>query len=322
MARARCTRCVALVVALAGRAGAADPPRGLTPAAFASLAYSPDGKLLATGNGTAVEVRDTATWKASLTLTGHDVPVGAVAISPDGKLLASGGGEFRSTKCFGEVKLWDLGTGRERYSWDWTPGDANAVAFSPDGGWLAAGGQKGIRVWSVGTGKRAKELPTDLAVMSMAYSPDGKTLAAGVFNERVQMWDTTTLAEKPGLTGHRTEVMAVAYTRDGKTVASTGGVELRLWDVGTGKLRRTLKQGEYIRAVAFSPDGKRVASGDGAPKAGATGEVVIWDAATGEERRRWKVRGGGVVAMAFSTDGRTLATRSYGGRVEVTEVEE
>ena len=177
-------------------------------------------------------------------------------------------------------------------------------------------------MWSVGIGKMAKELTTDLAVMSMAYSPDGKTLAAGVLNERVQMWDTVTWKETPGVKGHRTQVMSVAYTRDGKTVASTGGVELKLWDAGTGKLRLTFKQENFIRAMAFSPDGKLVASGDGAPKAGASGEVVIWDASSGEERQRWEVRDGGVVALAIAADGKTLATRSYGGAVEITKVKE
>jgi WD40 repeat protein len=174
----------------------------------------------------------------------------------------------------------------------------------------------------VATGKLVKELDTDLAVMSMTYSPDGKTLAAGVFNERVQMWDTATWKETPGLKGHRTEVMSVAYTRDGKTLASTGGAELKLWDAETNKLRRTIKQDNGIRAMAFSPDGTLVACGDGAPKAGASGEAVIWDVATGEERQRWKVRDGGVTAMVFSTDGKTVAVRSFGGTVEVIKVKE
>lgn len=317
MTRAFVTWCLTLATIFAtGRAGAAEPPK-LAPSASAKLTYCPDGKLLAAANGKAIDLWDPATGKVSRTLSGHGVPVASVTVSPDGKLLASGGGEYRQTKCVGEVRLWTLGTGTELHSWDWDPGDANAVAFSPDGERLAAGGQKGIRVWNVRTGKLERELPADLAVMSMVYSPDGKTLAAGVFNERVQLWDTKTWTEKPSLKGHRTEVMAVAYTPDGKTLASTGGIELRLWDAETGEPRRTLKSGTVIRALAFSPDGKTVACGGGDPKDGAPGEVVLWDSATGETLRRWKSRDGGVVAVAFAPDGKTLACRSYGGTVDV-----
>jgi hypothetical protein len=183
-----------------------------------------------------------------------DPPVYAVAFSPDGTILASGGP-------YVPIKLWDAATGKERLSFaeNVTP-TVCSVAFSPDGKTLASG-QGGyadeppkpdpgeIKLWDVATGKELITLKghTEL-VRSVAYSPDGKTLASGSEDKTIKLWDVTTGKERATLTGHMGGVRSVAFSPDGKTLASGAGDpgEIKLWDVATGKERASLLREPYL----------------------------------------------------------------------------
>jgi len=266
-----------------------------------ALAFSPDGKILASGGGGAsVKLWDAQTGVLKQALTGHGYEVFSVAFSADGKMLASGsgdetvklwdaqtgalkqtlpgqGGQVRSVAfspdgktlaaaSFDEtVKLWDPQTGMLKQTLKGHEYLVYSVAFSPDGKTLASGSDdQTVKLWDAQTGKLKQTLSVNSTVYSVAFSPDGKTLATGSKNNTIKLWDALTGAWKQTLTGHSAEVGQVAFSPDGKTLASASNDKtVKLWDVQSGALRQTLTgHADKVRSVAFSPDGKTLASGD------------------------------------------------------------
>jgi WD40 repeat protein len=216
-----------------------------------SVAFSQDGKRLAsTGLGGIVTIWDAATRRVQHALGGHPERAWSVAFSPDGKRLASAGGILNETPGFkpvwegGEVKVWDVGTGKEILSLkQQDTGEFYCVSFSPDGRHVAAGSYLGtVTIWDATTGRQTITRRNEDPVYGVAFSPDGERVAvAGGATDKpanVEIWDTATGKTVLVLPGHASAVTGVAFTADGTRLASSSfDGTLRVWYVGQGRHR-------------------------------------------------------------------------------------
>jgi WD40 repeat protein len=269
-----------------------------------AIAFSPDGKLLATASGDKkARLWSTATGQLLLPPLAHDQAVNAVAFSPDGKRLATGAGDF--------VRIWDPVSGSllaDPPARIETYGDVLALVFSPDGKRLAASATGyTAHILDAETGRRlTPPLEHEMDVHGMAFSPDGSRLATASWDERLRIWDAISgrLVGKP--IRHKGFVNAVAYSPDGKCIATASiDNQAHLWSAATSRaLTRPLRHKGSVDAVVFSLDGRFLAT------ASDDRTARIWHADTGRPVTEPLVHAGGVFAIAFSPDGKRLVTGS------------
>lgn len=244
-----------------------------------SVAFSPDGTLLAAGDSAGdIHVWRVADHQKVMTCKGHTNWVCAIAFSPDGKTLASG-------SVGNVVKLWDVTTGQCRKTLRGHAEWVIAVAFSPDGRLLAtSGADRMIKLWNPVTGACVQTIEAhDDWVCAIAFSPDSSFLVSGSDDATLKLWAVQTATCLQTFTGHTSHIRAVAFSPDGKQFASgSSDRTVKLWDGSSGQCLRTLTgHTRPIRAVAYSPS-----SGDRATdeliSASEDGSLRRWDDQTGQ----------------------------------------
>jgi WD40 repeat protein len=237
-----------------------------------------------------------------------------VAVSPDGTLVAGA-----LDACAGEVKLWDVATGKEVAALAGGKRPPSALVFNADGKRLAAGGDEGVHVWDVGTHKELTTLKAHSgSVTVLTFSPDGKKVGAAG-GTQAKVWDVDTGKELASLLYplHDFGVPGLAFSRDLTTLAAQHHQEIDLWDVATGKARATLSEhrGEVV-FLAYSPDDKTLIASSTRYEGRSRkplGDVKLWDVTTGKERVALKGPFGRVRLAALSPDGKTLALLEHNG---------
>jgi WD40 repeat protein len=203
-----------------------------------AMAFSPDGRRLATSSGanSQVVVWDRAERRAKLILSSHS-PIFSLAFSPDGRYLAAGEMGDRAS-----IYVWDLVTGRDRLVLDGSKGHVVAVAFSPDGAMLttAAMYEMGIRLWDMSSGRLRRLIPGHSSgTNSVAFSPDGTTLASAGNDGMVRLWRTSTGDQTAELDGGTSRLNHVAFTSNGRILVATasGDDAVRFWELPASLVR-------------------------------------------------------------------------------------
>jgi WD40 repeat protein len=280
---------------------------GQLPTRVRATAVAPDGKVLAWGEydwreRASIHLMDTATGDPVAIMTVERSVILGLAFSPDGKTLASSSASHTTDPKSngydrGEVRLWDVSSGRSSLLASRADGVFQGVSFSPDGALLAAGG----RVWHVRSREERRKLSNhENDIVCLAFTPDGKSIATGGSNHMLKLWNVengenrfaivpSAMRERRGYFGRRTgelvethngHVMDIAFTPDGKFVALAYGEwkrfgsfgEVQLWNISSRSLEQVLIRAspDPMTCLCFTRDGSMLATGDG------NGTVKLW----------------------------------------------
>ncbi|WP_437628049.1 pentapeptide repeat-containing protein [Sorangium sp. So ce1151] len=224
------------------------------------------------------------------------------------KLVGARGARFDQCDTFGAAM-----PEAARFEPVWVQGSrCNAVAISPDGTLLASAHASWIVLWDLATGSALRRLHGHADwITSIAFSPNGDTLASGSEDFTAQLWDVSTGNVLCVLKGHTGYVHSVAFSPDGEVLASgSSDATVRLWHVATFGQRSVLRGHlQMVTAVAFSPDGETLASGS------VDCSIRLWKISTGDTLRELSGHQGSVVSVAFSPGGEVLASGSAKGEL-------
>ena len=293
-----------------------------------SIAFSPDGKLLASGNDSSgVCLWDSFAGEQLYALKGQADQIDAVIFSADGQRVVAAG--------FDEaIRIWDTRTGelsRTIVSPRSVPnqllrGDRSnitALALNPAGAVAAAGLNGEIKVWNLESGNVVQEF-ADIA--GICFSHDGRLMGISK-DDSIQIVEMASGRLLSSLTDQGEKLWArtktMAFSPDGRFFASTGtDGTIRIWETESGEVVRRLKgHTSGIAAIAYSPDGRFIVSGGGWFGNSGRDDIVagLWDAGSGELVMSITDHSRAVTSVAFSPDGKRLATAGLDGNIYVYE---
>jgi WD40 repeat protein len=293
--------------------------------AIKSLAFSPDGQILAVGLFPVIELYSASDGDhvRSIELR-HSAE--SLAFSPDGALLGAGQGVYG-------VSLRDAADGAEIRQLH--GGYDNVLAFSPDGQTVATGNREGTAwLWRSEDGELLAQFEQAEAdyIVDLAFSPDGSILAVSHFDGALALWDVSNQTilhtlDMPADSGGRVESMA--FSPDGRMLVAGGRTDenfknvARLWNVAGGTSTGVLSGHQNtITSVAFSPDGTMLATG-GASRDGSVRlwRVSDWTLLHTLEHVNEDGDPGWVTGVAFSPDGATVAVGTWDGMLYLWQVQ-
>jgi WD40 repeat protein len=277
------------------------------------IQFSPDGKLLMTGDSTRSLRRwDAQTWQEISCQKGYNNKVDAVMFLPSGDEIVSGTQD-------GIVRRWDVLTGDLLFQTSIEHDFAlSTIDYNPhDRSIISAGEDCNLKIWDAATGKLVRMLTsTHGTAWGARFSPDGQVVAGSSMRGHVCLW-TATGRLIATLLGHSGLVRSIAFSPDGKLLA-TAGLECswRLWDLATYQpIHVQSDYGNWIWDLAFSPDGRFLAI------SGADNIAQLWDVATCQLLRSLTGHTQDILAIEFSPDGRSIATGSVDRTIKTWDVQ-
>jgi WD40 repeat protein len=266
--------------------------------------------------------------------------VQCVGFSPDGQTLAAGSYsyDYQKSAGVGRLTLWDTASRQQRAAWVAHTGFVLSLTFSADGALLATASADGsVKLWDATTGGLRAILEGHTTIVSkVVFAADGKSLLSsglkaedGETHREFKRWDLTRGEELP-LGDVPASLTYLAASADGAMAArAVAERTIALFDLPSGRQRRALPpHSSPVNCAAFSPDGQLLATGTGDitksgphPLPWRNGDVQVWSISTGRclarfDRHWW----GPIMGVAFSPDGKTLASASYDGTVKLRDL--
>jgi WD40 repeat protein len=257
----------------------------------------------------------------------HPMGVTYLAFRADGKFIA--------TSCYdGKVRIWKVEDGSLIKEFAGHEGTVWHVAFSTDGRTIASGGQDAtIKLWDVEKGILLRILKGHkLTVWSVKFSPDGNIIASGSFDNTVKLWNVLDGKLLSNIKGHTEAVVDLAFSNNGKKLATASDDKtIKIWDMPDGKIIHSIKVPEHVQAVVFSPDDKRLMTGGrdkimigeflqeifGDSKFNKGISARLWDVKDGTLLQTFAEHSNDVNDIAYSIDGKYIATASSDKTVQI-----
>jgi WD40 repeat protein len=303
------------------------------PGIVCSIAFSPNGEIIASGNGDrTIKFWDAQTGKLLKILFGHKRKITSLAFSADAKTLVSGSEDDT-------LKIWDVNDGRlVRTITAYSSGvdGITSIAFSPDGRTVLAGSGTQIKAWESATGKQFLTLETHEShtsgdpggmqitwccgskARSVAVSSDGTLIVSAHEDGTIKVWDAGKGELIRIIKGRFPDLRAAVFSPGGKFIATgydEGESRIDLWTVQNGKLAVTLgEDSDYVRSLSFSNDGRMIVSGH------MSDDLKLWDAKTGKLIRQFKQPFSEDDQVAFSPDGGRIVSGGENGNVMLWDV--
>ena len=289
---------------------------------LSSAAISPDGKFLAVSgmppgrgkNGILVYLVYLSTGQIARVYKGHENIVTSLAFSRDGGRIASSSADKT-------VLVTDVRTNRVLQALKGHTDAVRQVVFSPDGTRLATAGGDNARIWSLKTGKADATLAGKGRCLSVAWSPDGQTIATGYSDGSIALWDTAGKSRKV-INNLKAQILTVAFTPDNKELLFTGpalspdpkDLAACILNIDTGAVRtRCDKHTNTVMNGAVSPDGKLAVTAGG-----NNNETYVWNVADGTVVHTLASKSQTPWDVAWSPDGKSIA---WGSEAEKKKLE-
>ncbi len=286
------------------------------PPPVTSLAYAPDGKVMAVAGYREVVLVEPGSGRPLRRLLGPPDQVTAVAFHPDGTLLAAASGLPGRQ---GEVRIWKTETWNEVRVLRGHADTVLAMAWRPGSKQIATASlDKLILIWNAETGKQVRQIKSHADIVdALAYSPDGKTLASGSVDKTAKVFDAETGLQQASLNGHNGAVLQVAFSPDGQRLATAGADhQIRLWNLeNTNNPERGFGHTGPVYALAWRPDSSSLWAGSGGQPSFLSykrenGQRVV-DIPGETMPKDW------VYAVAVAPDGQTVAAGGWDGAVTI-----